>query len=410
MAFKSDTDDMREASSVYILRELLKRGASRIVLNDPIFSIPNAPEMKVVIDHFLDYSYKTFKGDEDFKREYARYLAAKTSGNETAVPEAEYFKKNYFPEKFIKTGRVVFERDIEKLGQARIVFLVTEWPQYKGVDLRSFQKPGQPLTVVDGRNLYYTRREEINAQGLQYLGVGTSAARSEIRTTEDLIEANKALGGGELQGFRGVTEKITDGIWSLTAHTYDAVKLVASIFGMATARAREAFDIASAPATANEQKRFADARKVLLGGKTRGASDVLILAPEFGVDLGAALLMRKIVGDAPVAVLVRNDADRKFLARINLKLGQAHRPLIFPAATLPEAAQFLKRAVRGKMNIKPMVYSGEKNAQADLLLQQYGNAVITVTPGMYKSFLNLTGVSEVITRLRDEYLATARSA
>jgi hypothetical protein len=244
-----------------------------------------------------------------------------------------------------------------------------------------------------------------------------STPRSEMRTVSAetiadmnrFLEENVRLGGGQAQGFEGVTRKLTDGIYSMVAQTLKATQLVGSFF-FPTAQAQEIFDAASVPATAHEQKRFTDARKVLLGAKTLGASDVLILAPEFGVDLGAALLMRKIVGDAPVAVLVRDDTDRKFLGQINITLRQANRPLIFPAATLEEAAQFLGRSVRGKMNIKPMVSSGEKNVQAGLLLQQYGNAVITVTPKMYQSFLNLAGVSEVITRLREEYLATARSA
>jgi hypothetical protein len=138
--------------------------------------------------------------------------------------------------------------------------------------------------------------------------------RSEIRATaetvmpatmNEFIKGNESLGGGKLQGFRGVIEKIMDGILSLTVYTKHAVNIVTTFFSP-TAQSQETFDIASVPATPNEQKRFADARKVLLGSKVLGASDALILAPEFGVDLGAALLMRKIAGDAPVAVLIRN--------------------------------------------------------------------------------------------------------
>ena len=62
------------------------------------------------------------------------------------------------------------------------------------------------------------------------------------------------------------------------------------------------------------------------------------------------------------------------------------------------------------INIKPMISSTEQNQAAVLLLDQYKEAVITVTPQMFKNLLNLAGVSEVLTRLRDEYLATARSA
>ncbi|MBU9888272.1 MAG: glycogen/starch/alpha-glucan phosphorylase [Candidatus Omnitrophica bacterium] len=230
------------------------------------------------------------------------------------------------------------------------------------------------------------------------------------RTTEALIETNRSMGGGAVRGFRGVTDKITGGIWSLTVYAFHAVELTASFFGLTAAPAPEAFDIAAVPATPEEKKRFDDARKVLFGGKAYGDSDVLILAPEFGVDLGAALLMRKVAGDVPVAVLVRDDADRRFLDQINSELEAGNRPLIFAAGTLREAAQYLRRAVRGKMNIKPMVYAGENNPQADLLLQQYGDAVITVTQGMFRNFLSLAGISETVTRLRDEYLALARSA
>lgn len=248
--------------------------------------------------------------------------------------------------------------------------------------------------------------------------VSAPAQRSEMReavttlplTKDALIEKNRSLGGGKALGFRKVTEKITDGIWSLTVHTFNAVKFAGSFFGLETAQAQEVFDIAAVPATADQQKRFADARKVLLGNKTLGASDVLILTPKFGVDLGAALLMRKVVGDAPIAVLVRNDGDRKFIDQINVKLSQAGRPVIYSATTVREADQFLRKTVRGKMTVKPMVYSDEKNAQADFLLQQYGDAVITVTPRMFKNFLNLAGVGEIVTKLRDEYLALARSA
>ena len=270
------------------------------------------------------------------------------------------------------------------------------------------------------------REVERNPAPVSLHGISTSSAGDKlfewsgftpVMTITDMklfMIENERLGGGGVQGFRAVTEKITDGIWSLTAHAFHAVELAAAFF-FPTALAQEAFDVAAAPATAHEQKRFEDARKVLLRSSVLGDSDVLILAPGIGVDLGAALLMRKIVGDTPVAVLVRNDTDRKFLDQINIKLRQANRPVIFAAATLIEAKGLLKNSRPDKeahavINIKPMISSTEQNQAAVLLLDQYKEAVITVTPQMFKNLLNLAGVSEVLTRLRDEYLATARSA
>jgi|GEM_PF-591558 len=327
----------------------------------------------------------------------------------------------------------VNRKDIVLLGQDgawgeyeinAVVDLGKAFPDKTGTVGATFFVSPVPNPTQEARffNLRFYAGDQSVRDGEFKVETGSTTARSEMRDVESaaiapttitgfeqLMVENKKLGGGTRQGFRGVTEKIMDGIWSLTAHMLRAVKFTASFF-LPAAQTQEAFNIASAPVTSRERQRFADARKVLLRGATLGDSDALILAPEFAVDRGAALLMRKIAGDVPIAVLVRNDTDRRFLDRINGELSQANRTVIFQAGTLDGARRYLRKTVRGKMNIKPMVFSGEKNLQADLLAQQYGDAVITVTPKMYKSFLNLVGVSEIITKLRNEYLATARSA
>ena len=193
MAFKSDTDDMREASSVYILRELLSKGASRVVLHDPILSMPNVPAPAVVIEHFLDYVYKTFRNEAEFREGFEKYNAHLRAEVKPVLSEAEYFKKVYFDQKYIKTGRVVFQPDIAKVGQADIVFLVTEWPRYKNADVAGMKLQGRPFAVIDGRNLFYDRRAEMIRLGL-YLGVGTTTptiTRSESRA----LAASSKLAG-----------------------------------------------------------------------------------------------------------------------------------------------------------------------------------------------------------------------
>jgi|GEM_PF-612491 len=181
MAFKADTDDMRKASSVYVLRELLKKGAGQIVLHDPILSIPNAPAPEVVINHFLDYVFETFQGDAEFRKEFSVHNKVLAAKGEPIIREMEFFKRVYFQDKFLKTGRIVFEKNLEGLGQADIVFLITDWNQYRDISLEAFKKPGRALAVIDGRNLYYARRQELSRLGL-YMGIGTAGAvRSEIR-------------------------------------------------------------------------------------------------------------------------------------------------------------------------------------------------------------------------------------
>jgi len=231
MAFKANTDDMREASSVTILYELLKRGAAQVRLHDPIFSIPGAPSKEIIIDHFLDYLYKSFSTDSDFLKSFGEYkskemtfgktisdgLRLASSKQDDFKERLLFFKEIYFPAMFLDTQEVVFDSDIESLGPSDLVMLVTEWPQYKEVDLNQFKKPNQRLAVLDGRNLLYSRIPEILAQEITYAGIGARGAvldaqrnsnqvRSEVRGQTSLVELNnrdrflELLQSGHLDG------------------------------------------------------------------------------------------------------------------------------------------------------------------------------------------------------------------
>ena len=267
--------------------------------------------------------------------------------------------------------------------------------------------PEEVRTYAFGEKLSVQPRSEIRTKELL-------EAPAPIVSYDDIIRENVRMGGGLMPGFRGVTEKLTDGIVSLVPYTLDATAVTIVMNALVpTAFAQEAFDVA-APATTQEQKRFVDAAKILLRDKTLKASDVLVLAPEFAIEHGAALVIRKILGDVPVAVLVRNNTDRVFLEEINTQLRLANRPLLLPAGNLDEARRLLGKEVQGRnlgsgaLNIKAMVYFGEKSLQAAELLKTYGDAI--VTPERFQRFLNVAGVSEIVTQMRDQYLATARSA
>ena len=232
------------------------------------------------------------------------------------------------------------------------------------------------------------------------------ATLPEIKTVPQLLAKNKELGGsGDLQGFEGVTEKITDGIVSLVAHTFNASEIAVSLFPVSLVqKAREAID----------RTRFAAARRAL-GVKTAGISDAFILAPELALDLGLIAAMRSLFGDIPIVVLVRNAADRGFLETLNIQLAKTHRPQILTADTLDEERKLLDteaaslRSTGGlSLNLKALAFASEPLATA--LKEQLPDTML-VTSKMFKNFLNLAGerINTLIAEVRAQF-AMARSA
>lgn len=132
MAFKADTDDMRESQTAHFLSGLLKIGAEgfRVRLDDPIFRVADAPERDVIIDRFLDEVAKHYLEDENFKASYARDVVANSKSPK------EYFKKSYFPQKFLKTGMVTFADDANDAlsfegKNVDALVVMTDWREYK---------------------------------------------------------------------------------------------------------------------------------------------------------------------------------------------------------------------------------------------------------------------------------------
>lgn len=113
LSFKPDTDDMREAPSIYVISELLKKGAS-VVAYDPIAM----------------------------------------ENSKTVLPK-----------------EVTFAKDAYSAAQgADAVIVLTEWNEFRQLDLVRLAKGLNSLVLFDGRNIY--EPEQVKKLGYTYYGVG----------------------------------------------------------------------------------------------------------------------------------------------------------------------------------------------------------------------------------------------
>lgn len=115
LSFKPDTDDMRDAPSISIIRSLLGEGAL-IKVYDPI-AIENAK--------------KIFAKDKNIQFVSDSYQAAK---------------------------------------DADLLIVVTEWNEFRQLDLKKIKKLMKKYNIIDGRNIY--EPEKIKELGFTYTGVG----------------------------------------------------------------------------------------------------------------------------------------------------------------------------------------------------------------------------------------------
>lgn len=120
LAFKPNTDDIREAPSLDIIRELIAEGVT-VRAHDPI-AIENA----------------------------RRALNGKDAS---------------------ANSRLHFTEDIDELAyDADALVLVTEWDIYHRLQLRKLAKQMKTPIFIDGRNVYSP--QEVRAAGFHYIGVG----------------------------------------------------------------------------------------------------------------------------------------------------------------------------------------------------------------------------------------------
>ncbi|MDR0628193.1 MAG: UDP-glucose/GDP-mannose dehydrogenase family protein [Treponema sp.] len=125
LAFKANTDDMREAPAITIAEGLVKRGA-RLRLWDPAAM---------------------------------KEAAWRLGGLTETGPDAPAEKKLYFA-----------EDEYDALTGASALVLLTEWNQLRNLDLSRVKSLLSLPCFFDLRNIY--KREEVEAAGLRYYGVG----------------------------------------------------------------------------------------------------------------------------------------------------------------------------------------------------------------------------------------------
>lgn len=113
LAFKAQTDDMREASSVVIINALLKAGA-KVQVSDP----EAIKEAKKILGNKIEY----------------------------------------------------FENDYDSLKGADGLLVITEWNEYRNPDFKKIKSLLKNPVIFDGRNLYSP--EKVRELGFDYFGIG----------------------------------------------------------------------------------------------------------------------------------------------------------------------------------------------------------------------------------------------
>ena len=124
LAFKPGTDDMREAPSIYVIRELVKRGAS-IKAYDP-------------------------KAMHEARSFYLK-----------DVSNLEYFNSKY-----------------ETLGGADAMILLTEWKEFRSPDFEELKISMRNPVIFDGRNQYSHLRLE--QKGFEYYQIGKRSEKVSV--------------------------------------------------------------------------------------------------------------------------------------------------------------------------------------------------------------------------------------
>ena len=120
LAFKPDTDDIREAASLTILKTLLSEGAS-VIAYDPV-AIPNA---RSVFGNTLEF----------------------TADIQTAISDAE------------------------------LVIIATEWDHIKHLPLEKYVQLMRNPVIIDGRNCYSLK--EVSKHPITYVSIGRPSLHSE---------------------------------------------------------------------------------------------------------------------------------------------------------------------------------------------------------------------------------------
>lgn len=126
LAFKANTDDIREAPALTIITYLLEKGA-HVHVHDP---------------QALENTKKYFQSLENTKTDFCHNLF--------------YYENMY-----------------DACKESNALVILTDWDDYKDPDFALIKQSLVTPRLIDLRNLYYQRRHDLRQQGFLYTGKGT---------------------------------------------------------------------------------------------------------------------------------------------------------------------------------------------------------------------------------------------
>ncbi len=129
LAFKPETDDVREAPALYLMDELARRGA-------------------------------TFRAYDPEAKETFKCAASKLVNDRTEYVESSN----------------------DALVQSDALIIATEWAEFRSTDMNRFTKLMNSPIIFDGRNLFDI--EKIKNSGITYISVGRKKVRHEVLSYE----------------------------------------------------------------------------------------------------------------------------------------------------------------------------------------------------------------------------------
>ena len=127
LSFKPETDDIRDAPALTLIRRLLAEGAS-VVAHDPLVSwLPMFSSIAPNLFEIVDCPYD-------------------------AVVDTD------------------------------VLFLVTEWKQFRDLDIDRLVRNMREFLIIDGRNLWHD--QDFSATPITYMGIGRSSQHSPLKLAE----------------------------------------------------------------------------------------------------------------------------------------------------------------------------------------------------------------------------------
>lgn len=219
-------------------------------------------------------------------------------------------------------------------------------------------------------------------------------------TLDAFLKANLLRNGGSEKSIRRVMMEVMDGVAPLLAHALNAVKDVVRML-LSTERTQQQLNFA-------EKQHFVASLK-MLGIKTVQAGDAFIVGHEL-MQQGFLAAVRSVLGDNPVAVIVRHEEDVGVVEQLNAQLPEDQKILITRDSTseIAEATRLLKSRVGGgRVNLQVLLYGGET-----LVTGIPDDVVRRITRQMFLNFLAAAGqsISDRVNQMADQFRAVSRAA